>query len=159
MADILIPIVLIALGLYFGKRNESRHYESIKQREARFKDKKTIPSKTPPPGFEIGASTIAVGSVVISVDYFKRFLATIVSFLGGELVSYSSLLDRARREAVLRMQESAPKADLYINVRIETSSIASGYRKNIGCVEAFCYATAVKRRKTEKPTNIPIPTP
>jgi hypothetical protein len=56
---------------------------------------------------------------------------------------YETLLDRARREAVLRLKESCPGAVQIINLRIETSSISKGSKNQIGCVEVLAYATAI----------------
>jgi len=54
------------------------------------------------------------------------------------------LIDRGRREALLRMKEWAPDADVFLNCRLETASISKGEGKAIGCVEVIAYATAVK---------------
>ena len=62
---------------------------------------------------------------------------------GGELHTYSSLLDRARREALLRLKESCSDADMLINLRFETSTISSGGNSNIGSVEVLAYGTAL----------------
>ena len=58
--------------------------------------------------------------------------------------SYASVIERGRREALLRMQESAPGADLFINCRIETSTISNGEGKAVGCAEVVAYATAIR---------------
>jgi uncharacterized protein YbjQ (UPF0145 family) len=63
---------------------------------------------------------------------------------GGELRAYCSLLDRARREAILRMKAQYPDADLIVNLRIETSSISKGAKNTIGSTEIFAYGTALK---------------
>ena len=63
---------------------------------------------------------------------------------GGEMKSYSSIIDRGRREAILRMKESCPDADLFLNCRLETSSISKGKGKVVGCAEVLAYATAVR---------------
>jgi uncharacterized protein YbjQ (UPF0145 family) len=63
---------------------------------------------------------------------------------GGEMRSYASLIDRGRREALLRMKEQFPSADIFVNCRMETSSISSGQGKAIGCVEVLAFATAIK---------------
>ena len=63
---------------------------------------------------------------------------------GGEVRSYATLIDRARREAVLRMKESSPEADAYINTRLETSTISStSGDEGMGTIEVLAYATAV----------------
>ncbi|MGQ0547496.1 MAG: YbjQ family protein, partial [Betaproteobacteria bacterium] len=61
----------------------------------------------PPPRLAAPASRLVAGSVVIADDYFKSLLAGLYSFFGGPVRSYESLLDRARREAVLRMKAEA----------------------------------------------------
>ena len=52
-------------------------------------------------------------------------------------------MDRARREAILRLKESCLDATQIINLRIETSSIYKGKGNQIGSVEVFAYATAI----------------
>ena len=82
--------------------------------------------------------------MVISYDYFKRFLAGLRLIFGGEVKSYVGLIDRGRREAVLRMREKHPDADLIINLRTETSSISKGgRRRGMGTVEVVAYGTAI----------------
>jgi len=90
--------------------------------------------------------------VTISVDYFKRFLAALHAFFGGRVTSYETLLDRSRREALLRMKTMAKekKAMLILNVRYETVSIYKGAGKSIGSVEVLAYGTALI---AEKNTN------
>jgi len=85
---------------------------------------------------------------VISVDYFKRFVAMLRLLVGGRLSTYEGLVDRARREALLRMREEAESlgASMALNVRIETSSISKGHRGDagsVGSVEALAYGTAI----------------
>ena len=85
---------------------------------------------------------------MISVDYFKRFLAGLRNIFGGEVRSYCSLLDRGRREAILRMKELWPEADLIVNARVETSSISKGAQNrqggSIGSTEVLAYGTAIR---------------
>jgi len=90
---------------------------------------------------------LVTGSVVVSVDYFKRMLAGLRNIFGGAVQSYETLIDRARREAVLRMKESCPDADQVINLRLDTSSISKGRGRQIGSVEVLAYGTAVYFRK------------
>ncbi len=152
MADFLIfglqlglPILLIAAGWYVGSQTEKKHYASIKERERRFLHKPALTSKQWDSSMMVRESTMAVGSVVVSIDHFKRFVSVFTMLFGGEIHSYASLIDRARREALLRMKESQPDADSYVNTRLVTSSIsnASG-RDAIGTVEVLAYATALK---------------
>jgi uncharacterized protein YbjQ (UPF0145 family) len=96
------------------------------------------------PEESIRSARLVYGSAVISVDYFKRILASLRNIFGGKVKSYESLVDRARREAMLRMKAMAGDATVIVNVRIETSAIGKqSKRKNIGCLEAVAYGTAL----------------
>ena len=142
MEQLLLVAVLLFAGLFLGAYNEMRHYKSIKEREAKELKRPTIASKRLPDDMVVKSAAIATGSAVISIDYFKRFTSILKSIVGGELKSYSSLIDRARREAILRMKESQPKADLFVNVRLETSTISSGSDR-ISSIEVLAYSTAI----------------
>jgi len=151
MTDIITFLVLLALGYGFGRWFERRHYCSIREREQEFKDLLIIQTRIIPPLFLSGHETFLVnGSVVISVDYFKRFVAGLRNLVGGRVTPYESLLDRARREAILRMKEeaSASGADVIFNVKYEMCSVYKGRRNRIGSVEALAYGTAFLRTKT-----------
>lgn len=97
------------------------------------------------------AVALVSGSVVISVDYFKRFLAWLRNIFGGRVGAYEPLLDRARREALLRMREQTLDADFIICVRLETSSISKRSRKSksVSCIEALAYGTAIRLKPAD----------
>lgn len=139
-----MTLVLTVLGYIVGGYSERKHYRSIIQREKRFLALPTI-TNSEPMGIQgnIRKVVLAQGNVVISIDYFKRILAGLRNFFGGEVQAYETLLDRARREAVLRLKEGCPGADQIINLRIETASISKGERNTVGSVELFAYGTAI----------------
>ncbi len=143
--DLLIFITLILIGLFAGRAAEKRHYRSIIRREKELADIPIFSARFPPPRTDAPDSKLVGGSVVVSVDYFKRFVAGLRMIIGGRIHSYESLLDRARREAILRMKQQAKEigADSVFNVRLETSSISKGYRNSIGSVEVYAYGTAL----------------
>ncbi len=143
MEQLIIFVTLLSLGYFFGRHAEKKHYRSIEQRERDLINLPTISGKHPVGNNTIGRCHLVNGSTVVSVDYFKRILAMLRGFFGGNVQSYETLVDRARREAVLRMKESCPKADQIINLRIETSSISKGNGKQIGSVEVLAYGTAL----------------
>ena len=150
MEELAILVVLIAIGYIAGTLAESKHYQSIKQRERIFL---RLPAVTIKNAIDENAvvekAQLVSGSVVISLDYFKRVLAGLRNLFGGEISSYETLIDRARREAMLRMKEEARRADIILNVRIETSSIgqSADQSKTIGSIEALAYGTAVTLKK------------
>ena len=148
--DALISIgttfALLILGFVAGRLSERRHFRSIRSREEKFSTVPAVSWKTFDETREVADAAMVTGSVVISVDYYKRFLSSWRCFFGGELRSYAPLLDRARREASLRMKESFPHADAYVNCRMETSSISKGRKKAVGTVEILASSTAIKYR-------------
>lgn len=145
LIQIGIPVVLLLLGWGFGRIAERRHYKSIHRREdATIEVPITSERRLIPPEREVVEARLLQGSVVVSVDHFKRFLAGLRGLFGGEVQSYSSLLDRARREARLRMIEAWPEADLILNFRFETSSISNGSGSAFGTVEVLAYGTGLR---------------
>jgi uncharacterized protein YbjQ (UPF0145 family) len=144
VADLIVFLVLLALGYGFGRHAESRHYKSIIKRENQLRGIPAVAVKVPPLGRPYAAALVC-GNVVISVDYFKRFLAGLRNLFGGRVTAYETLLDRARREAILRMKEQAAEkgAKLIFNVKLTTSSISQGKRGQIGSVEVLAYGTAL----------------
>lgn len=143
--QILIFLLLLILGYFIGSYLERKHYRSIQSREAKYNELPAVASKLLPPDAASFEQTLVLGSVTISVDYFKRFLATLHNFFGGSVTSYETLLDRARREALLRMKVEAEKlnADLVLNVKYETASIYKGSGSGVGSVEVLAYGTAM----------------
>ncbi|MEM9729034.1 MAG: heavy metal-binding domain-containing protein [Myxococcota bacterium] len=145
LISLCIPIVLIVLGRFVGRRIERNHYASIEEREARLASKPALSTRDARNLPPVADATLATGSVVVSVDHFKRFLSGFRMIVGGEVRSYSSLVERARREAVLRMKESQPEADAYMNTRLETSTISNtSGDEGVGTIEVLAYGTAVR---------------
>lgn len=145
MTSDLIQIVgtlgLLCLGYIVGRRRESAHYKRIHKWEKRFRAQPAVTGKFHESGRAIDHTALATGSVVISVDNFKQFVANLRSLMGGEMKSYSTLLDRARREAIIRMKKSSPNADIYVNLRLTTSTISGN--QSLGTVEVVAIATAI----------------
>ncbi len=147
MIEIIFILTLLALGYGFGSYREKRHYESILQREEELRHISVFESRFPPDATRGSGGEFVQGNVVISADYFKIFVAGLRQLVGGRLRSYESLLDRGRREAILRMKESAKEqgADQIFNVKLETASISKGEQNTLGSIEVFAYGTAIRR--------------
>jgi len=88
---------------------------------------------------------MVVGNTVVANDYFKSFVARLQGIFGGRLTTYETMIDRARRESLLRMKEEAQDIDAaYVfNVKYETSSISGRQGKGVGSVEVLAYGTAL----------------
>ena len=127
---------------------EQSHYKNIRRRETAYRTLPALTFRNLPRGWEAARSGLVTGHVVISLDYFKRFLAGLRGLVGGRVKSYETLLDRARREALLRLKDEAVRKgyDTIINIRLETSRLASGRRDGKGTagIEVLAYGTAVK---------------
>ena len=149
MNNLLFFLILIAVGYVVGTLVEKRHYRSITEREKKFLYLPAVTMKTAAsPDQKITSAELVCGSAVISIDYFKRFLASLRNIFGGTVKSYESLIDRARREALIRMKEMAGDATVIVNVRIETSTIGrNANKKGVGCLEAMAYGTALTLEK------------
>jgi len=83
---------------------------------------------------------IVAGSIVKSRNAGSDMFASLKSLVGGELVGYSTLLQRARDDAYGRMIENAKSkgANAIIAFRFQTSTITQG------ASEVVAYGTAVK---------------
>ncbi|GGI74741.1 YbjQ family protein [Shewanella gelidii] len=148
MIELGIFLTLFCLGFFVGSYAEKQHYKSIVEREQKFMHLVTTSSKRPVG--DIGAvrkTHLVRGNAVISVDYFKRIIAGLRAIVGGNVSSYETLLDRSRREAILRLKESCPSASQIINLRIETSSVFKGAKDQTGSVEILAYGTAIYAEK------------
>lgn len=145
MYDLIIFFILITVGYIAGTLAEKRHYRSIRKRENAFLNLPAVTMKNADyPAEKVKSAQMVYGSAVISIDYFKRMLAGLRNIFGGTVKSYETLIDRARREALLRMKEMAGGATVIVNVRIETSTIGKrANNKGVGCLEAMAYGTAL----------------
>lgn len=79
------------------------------------------------------------GSTVRAKHAGKDIMAGFKNIFGGELKSYTELLEESRAEALERMQQQAESigANAVLNIRFSTSSVAQG------AAELFAYGTAV----------------
>ncbi|MDX1509023.1 MAG: heavy metal-binding domain-containing protein [Woeseiaceae bacterium] len=146
-----LPLALL-IGTYFvGSYLERRHFKSIQEREQALHGFPVTSFEALPPNWHVERAELVTGSVVVSLDYFKRVIAGLRGIIGGRVKTYEPLLERARREALLRMNESA-KANGYdavINVRLETSRLANSRRdgNSTAGVEMLAFGTAIYVRR------------
>jgi uncharacterized protein YbjQ (UPF0145 family) len=142
-----IPLLILVFAYFIGTAIEKKHYRRILAREENVRGFPVVTFATLPDDWRVGSVELVTGSVVISVDYFKRIIASLRSLIGGRVKTYEPLLDRARREALLRMIEDAQARgyDAVVNVRLETSRLANSRRdgKGIAGVEMLAFGTAI----------------
>lgn len=142
-----LPVAFIVFTYLVGAFLERRHYASIRRREDAFGDYPVTTFQPLPEDWRVRDGQLVNGSVVISLDYFKRIIAGLRGLIGGRVKTYEPLLDRARREAVLRMLEQARDGgfDAVINVRLQTSRLANARGDGNGTagIEMLAFGTAV----------------
>ncbi len=127
-----IPVGLIVLGLVVGNIAQGLHLRSLDRRERELGDIIVTDVR----GYLGGAvgskcAALVTAEVVIANDYLKSFLASLRKIVGGELRSYRSLMDRARREALVKLLTNARGLghNALCNVRYETADIGGMARK------------------------------
>ncbi len=143
------PALLLFMGLTVGTTVERRHKRRLSLREEELSGMLVTDLRTFPPDTDASANArLVFGEAVIAADYLKTFLARIRKIFGGEMHSYLSLMERARREAILRMLEQAQEFgyDSVCNVRLETSNIGMAQgRRGAAMVEVSAFGTAYRR--------------
>lgn len=145
MAQILVafaPLIFIALLIVvcgtIGAVMERRHLSDLDRREAA---NQVAVTNLRHPSFGADGRIVS-GSVVLSTNYWTRLQFAFRSIVGGEVRTYQRLLDRARREAMLRMVSEADRvgATTIVNVRVDTSMISPTLQVS----EVIAYGTAVR---------------
>ncbi|QGU95638.1 heavy metal-binding domain-containing protein [Clostridium bovifaecis] len=91
-------------------------------------------------GKELETLSIVKGATIQSKHLGKDIMSGFKTLVGGELVSYTEMMDEARAIATKRMVEEAEKlgADGIINIRYASSAVMQG------AAEVIVYGTAVK---------------
>lgn len=137
----IVPVVLLVLGYLFGRVAEKRHFRQLLERETSSQALPVVATRYPPEDREY-RQQLVTGNVVIASDYFKAFLAGLINIFGGRVTPYESMLDRARRESLLRMKDQASElnAAYVFNIKFETTGIATG---SVGAMEVLAYGTAM----------------
>lgn len=143
--QLALPVALLIVGYGVGRWLEKRHYASIRVRERALLSVLALNTRYVPAGVQAHGASVVSGSVVVSSDYFKTFVAGFRNLVGGRFRGYESLLERARREALLRMKQQARDAgsSLVIGVRFHTTRVGGAQTPS---VEVMAYGTALQTR-------------
>lgn len=151
------PLFLLIAAYFIGAFIESRHFRRIRKREEEHRAYPVVSFDTMPEDWNAASGRLVSGSIVVSLDYFKRVIAGLRAIVGGRVKTYEPLLERARREALLRMIEEARRDgyDGIFNVRLETSRLANsrGEGKGTAGVEILAFGTGVKFRSRFAPAD------
>ena len=121
---------------------ERRHFKSMSEREIpvqgvsisttkRFSDRETE------------AATLLIGSVVVAHDYFRTLIIFFRKIIGGNIQPYERLVERGRREALIRLKEEADLLGInkVISVRFTTTAVSGRF---LHAIEMVAYGTGVK---------------
>jgi uncharacterized protein YbjQ (UPF0145 family) len=150
LSVLITPVMLLGAWIS-GNILERRHLKDLRLLESGSRGVLAITVEDIPPDWHVESSNLVMGNVVISQDYFKRVAASIKGIFGGNIRVFEPLLERARREALVRMKGVAHARgyDAIINVRIETSRLASSRRDGKGTagVEILAFGTAISLSK------------
>ncbi len=149
--QVLPFVVLLVFGFCIGGVVERAHFRRLEAREAALSDVLVTDLRSFPTQNVTESFGLVSGEVVIASDYFKTFAAALRKLVGGDLRTYESLMERARREALVRMKQEAKAAgaNCVANVRLASSNIGSGgagsrRRRGAAMVEMYAYGTAVR---------------
>jgi uncharacterized protein YbjQ (UPF0145 family) len=136
MFELALVAGTVALGYIIGSSREKRHFASLIQRENGLL---AIPIRMDQgPERASGDVFMVAANVVVATDAFKKLAGQLRNVIGGRMRSHESLVDRARREALVRLKEVAKAHGCteIINARIQTSMISGQ------AVEVVAYGTA-----------------
>lgn len=82
------------------------------------------------------------GTMIQSVHFGKDIMNSFKTLVGGELTSYTEMMNEARALATKRMVDEAEKlgADAVVNIRYASAAVMQG------AAEVMAYGTAVRFR-------------
>ena len=114
--------LLLGAGWIVGRIVEAAHFRRLVESEAELAHLVVTDLRTLPQNWNVEKPVLVSGAVVVATDYFKVFSASLRNLVGGNVRGYEKLIERARREAVVRMLREAQRrgANVVWNVRIET---------------------------------------
>ena len=143
------PLLFFACCCIVGSLTESAHFKRLALAEQELSDVMVSDMRTLPPNWKASQAMFVCENVVIANDYLKSFLWRYRKIFGGPCYGFQKLLERARREATVRMVQRAKEhgANVVWNVRFDTVTLQRGYSdangKHIPAgVEVCAYGTA-----------------
>lgn len=147
MFELILFIGVTATGFISGRIIEKRHLARLLKDEAEVQHigwRSTGLKES----FENKESKLVYTSVVIGQDAFKALVSGLTNTFGGRMSAYESLMERARREAILRLRKQAHAfgAQEIINMRLDACSVSPDPQKS-GAFEIVAYGTAIKPQR------------
>ena len=143
-------VALLVVGGGVGTLLQNSHFNSLKRRERLYRRIPVLTFEHCPEHWQVERAGLVSGNVVVSLDYFRSFWVLARVVFDARIRAIEPLLERARREALLRMIEAARARgfDALVNVRLETARLANragGSREGLAGIEILAYGTGLKR--------------
>jgi uncharacterized protein YbjQ (UPF0145 family) len=137
-------LILITVGYWRGRYNERQHLRLLDAEEDAVADILIFATRYPPPSEQPLDPILVSGSAVIGSDYFRLFMSGLRKIVGGNYRAYEQLLERGRRQALVRLKQAAKArgATMIFNVRLTTSRISNSRGGEATQVEVLAYGTA-----------------
>jgi uncharacterized protein YbjQ (UPF0145 family) len=152
MESLAISALLLALGFVSGKTIEHLHLQDLARRERRQRRLPALTTCRIPADWRVEEAMLLTGGVVVSLDYWKRFAASLRQLVGGNVRSFETLFERARREALLRLKEAAAErgCDAIVGVRLESAELANqgANGKGTAGVELIAVGTGLRTQRS-----------
>ena len=149
MIQLVVFMGLVLLGLIVGQASEQAHLANLRAREKQMAYFTVTDIKTFPEDVNmLMAAQIVVAEAVIATDYLKTLLASLRNLFGGEVRSLQTLMQRARREALLRLKEQAAAGgyNAICNLRLESADIGGlSTRRGVPMASILASGTAFQR--------------
>ncbi|MGA1872759.1 MAG: YbjQ family protein [Thermoplasmatota archaeon] len=122
---VIIPLALFIGPAITGQIFERKHFKELESREAEIRGRIISHNRRTPIMKHPARMTIVAGEVCIGADRFKTWIAGFRQLVGGKMGSLSPVVERARREALLRVLESAAKQGFTEvgNIRYTTANL------------------------------------
>jgi len=141
----MIPLFVFLVAVVVGRLIESNHLKDLARREQALKGTMVIHTRMRAVSPGMKHQEMMFAEVALGADRFVTWLAMWKQLIGGNLGSLEPVVDRARREALLRIAEqSAAKGYTELaNVRFSTASMKVGDRRQKELILGiFAFGTA-----------------
>ena len=156
------------MGFVAGTFAEKNHFKRLDEREAVNRQMLQTQSKLFLSPVKSGKTPTMIHSeTVVASDYFKNFISGFRKFFGGEMKSYYTLMERARRETLAKLIEQARDMgyNAVCNVRLEPADISGAVtnpkkKKSVMvCIIATATAYDSEVVTAAPPTKLELPPP
>lgn len=142
---IIIPLILFFVPMITGQIIERKHLKELTEREAKIRNKVIVHNRKSPIMTRPARMTLVAGEVCIGADRFKTWLAGFRQLVGGKMKSLSPVVERARREALLRALETAAEQGYTEvgNIRYSTANLKwNAHNQKELLISVMVYGTA-----------------